>query len=411
MTRDETGAGSVGEGPLGSSVQTEPSVDRSVPEAALEGTGRAAAGDWPIQTLSVEVSSFPIPLLLGLIHGAGRSGSLRFQHASLEKVVYLNRGEVVFAASNLASDGLAASLLRAGWLDGSQISQAEHRQRAGARFGKIVVELGYLTPGQLWAGIERQVEEIVRSLFLHPSGRIQFWEGEAASANVVQLGLSTQRLIEEGLLVRQDWLGFKARLENETARVALTGVPRIRSSAEEEIVCKALAHETAFSGIVRRCGLDPISVARVIYCLQAAGRVTVDCRGGSESPPRKTPKDDAVRREVALHLRLIEELTAPLIAFDGPKAVAQRLNQVVEENALHGFALFDTVRFDERATLHPTEVEESALRLTGDRSRAVGEALGELICWLEFELKNHPRIDDSAAFFEAVDPLRAMLAR
>jgi hypothetical protein len=42
--------------------------------------------------------------------------------------------------------------------------------------------------------------------------------------------------------------------------------------------------------------------------------------------------------------------------------------------------------------------------------REAGEALGELVAYIEFELKNHPRVHDSGGFLEAVGPLRAMLA-
>jgi hypothetical protein len=56
-------------------------------------------------------------------------------------------------------------------------------------------------------------------------------------------------------------------------------------------------------------------------------------------------------------------------------------------------------------------VEHRALRLTGDRIREVDEALGEIVAYLEFELRNHPRIPDGTPFLEAVDPLRAMLIR
>ena len=61
--------------------------------------------------------------------------------------------------------------------------------------------------------------------------------------------------------------------------------------------------------------------------------------------------------------------------------------------------------------LDPSQVEHRALRLPGDRLREVDEALGEIVAYLEFELKNHPGIQDCEPFLEAVDPLRAMLIR
>ena len=73
--------------------------------------------------------------------------------------------------------------------------------------------------------------------------------------------------------------------------------------------------------------------------------------------------------------------------------------------------LLDGVQFNSFAALDPTELEHRALRLPGDRVRELDEALGEIVVYLEFELKNHPQIDDCSPFLEAVDPLRAMLIR
>jgi hypothetical protein len=91
--------------------------------------------------------------------------------------------------------------------------------------------------------------------------------------------------------------------------------------------------------------------------------------------------------------------------------VAERLNRVREESALSGRALLEHVEFNDFAALDPSVVEYRALRLPGNRLQEVDEALGEIVTYLEFELKNHPQIDDSTPFLEAVDPLRAMLIR
>jgi hypothetical protein len=114
---------------------------------------------------------------------------------------------------------------------------------------------------------------------------------------------------------------------------------------------------------------------------------------------------------VSLHCKLIFELTAPLVAVDGPQAVAERINRIVAESVARGRKLFAGVELDARAGLDPSKVEYRALRLPGDRIREVDEALGEIVAYLEFELRNHPRIPDGTPYLEAVDALRAMLIR
>lgn len=363
--------------------------------------------------LSCDVRSFPLADLLALLNASGKSGYLLFECEGDEKVVYLSRGEVVFAASNLASDRLGAYLLRAGVIDAAGLERAEQRYHPGTRFGKVVVELGLLAPRDLWNGVKGQVEEIVRSLFAYTAGWIHFWEGEVEPDNVVRLSLPTRRLITEGLARRDELFKFIARLEEPRAILRLAKVSRVRSSDNERAVVDAVGEGERFRAICHRSGMDPRTVARTLQFLVLAGDVQLDVEDptdgcGEEPGPAD---DDVVREAVALQAKLIFELIAPLVALDGAVVVAERLNRIVEESALRGLPLLEDVRFSESAALDPSVLEYRALRLAGDRVRAVDDALGEIVAYLEFELKNHPGIDDCTPFLEAVDPLRAMLIR
>ena len=390
----------------------------------LARSGRAILlerGDAPVGTvvpagrdlvMSADVRAFALADLLRLINDTGKSGYLLFQYEGEEKAVYLSRGEVVFAESNLASDRLGACLLRGGLVDQAQLELAESRYHPTTRFGKVVVELGILTPRDLWSGVKSQVEEIVRSLFSYTAGWIHFWEGEIEPDNVVRLSLPTGRLIGEGLARRDDLLRFLAHLEEAHTRILPGTETRAPSSDNERAVISAVAAESTFGAISHRAGLDPRTTARTLQFLILTGHVTIDkARRAEEGAAFTTADDDVVREAVMLHSSLIFELSAPLIALDGQAAVAERLNRIVEESALEGRALLADIRFSEGATLDPDVILHKALRLTGDRVREIDEALGEVVAYLEFELKNHPQIDDCSPFLEAVDPTRAMLIR
>ena len=141
------------------------------------GDGPAVPWDRDL-VLSSDVRAFPLADLLQLVHAAGKSGFLLFQFGGDEKAVYLSRGEVVFAESNLEADRLGLCLLRVGAITREQLETAESRFHPMTRLGKILVELGCLTPRDLWDGVKTQVEDIVRSLFAYTAGWIHFWEGE-----------------------------------------------------------------------------------------------------------------------------------------------------------------------------------------------------------------------------------------
>ena len=361
--------------------------------------------------LSCDVRAFPLADLLSLVHRAGKSGYLLFEFESAEKAVYLSRGEVVFAESNLRADRLGDCLLRAGLIDQDQLELAESQYRPDTRFGKVVVEQGILTPRDLWSGVKSQVEEIVRSLFSYTAGWIHFWEGEIEPDNVVRLSLPTNRLIGEGLERRDELLLFLATLEDSRTRVRPGQETRPPVSENERAVMGALDGEGLFQGLCYRSGLDPRTAARTLHFLQQAGRIEIEQDKSDAGPEFSTADDDVVREAVALHGKLILELCAPLVALDGAEAVAGRLNRIREESAAGGRSLLDAVEFNDFAALDPIELEYRALRLPGDRVREIDDALGEIVAYLEFELKNHPQIDDSSPFLEAVDPLRAMLIR
>jgi hypothetical protein len=361
--------------------------------------------------LSCDVRAFPLADLLSLVHRAGKSGYLLFEFENAEKAVYLSRGEVVFAESNLRADRLGDCLLRAGLIDQDQLELAESRYRPDTRFGKVVVEQGILTPRDLWSGVKSQVEEIVRSLFSYTAGWIHFWEGEIEPDNVVRLSLPTNRLIGEGLERRDELLLFLTTLEDSRTRVRPGQETRPPVSENERALMNALDDEGLFQGLCHRSGLDPRTAARTLHFLQQAGRIEIEQDKSDAGPEFSTADDDVVREAVALHGKLILELCAPLVALDGAEAVAGRLNRIREESAAGGRSLLDSVEFNDFAALDPIELEYRALRLPGDRVREIDDALGEIVAYLEFELKNHPQIDDSSPFLEAVDPLRAMLIR
>lgn len=376
------------------------------------GACEGAAVPWDRDlVLSCDVRAFPLAELLSLVHAAGKSGYLLFHFQNEEKAVYLSRGEVVFAESNLSTDRLGACLLRAGLIDQGQLELAESRYHPMTRFGKIVVELGMLTPRDLWNGVKSQVEDIVRSLFSYTGGWIHFWEGEIEPDNVVRLSLPTNRLIGEGLERRDELLRFLATLEDGRTTIRRGDESRTPASDNERAILAALDHERDFSAICHRSGLDPRTAARTLAFLQLTGHVKLDCEATLDSEGDPSADDDVVRESVALYAKLVFELSAPLIALDGPEVVADRLNRILEESAERGLSLLEGVRFGEAAAIDPEALEHAALRLPGDRLRQVDEALSEIVAYLEFELKNHPRIDDCGPFLEAVDPLRAMLRR
>jgi hypothetical protein len=361
--------------------------------------------------LSADVRAFSLADLLQLVHSSAKSGFLYFEHGDCVKTVYLHAGEVVFATSNQRVDRLGEVLLRSGMITVEQHLQADHDFRPPAPFGRFLVELGFLTPRQLWDGVKHQVEEMVRSLFAFGAGHVLFWEGEVRPDNVVRLSLPTERLIEEGLSQRDELLEFLAQLEDPRLRLVPEPSAARRLGGSERAILEALELDGTFPALCRRVGLDPLSGARTVRLLRETGAVRVgrvtapemECEGASAL------SHEDLRAVVRAHVKLMDELSAPIVALEGEAGIRGRLAEVARDASGRYAQLLGDLDLGPGGAVDPEVLIERALRFPGDRLREVRAALGELISYLEFELVNHPKVGDAEDFLDGLETLRAEL--
>jgi len=398
----------LGFGDQPTAVRALASGPRTVLLERLDVEGGAVPWDRDL-VLCADVRAFSLADVLQLVHASGKSGFLLFEHADCAKCVYLHAGEVVFASSNQRIDRLGESLVRAGVLSAEDFTSASAAYRPPGQFGRFLVERGVLSPRELWDGVKRQVEDIVRSLFAFGAGQVLFWEGEVRPDNVVRLALPTGRLIEEGLEHRDELLSFLAQLEDDRVRLeAVEGALGHLDGTAAAIVA-AIGEVGSFQAVCQNVGIDPLSGARTVALLDQMGALRmVRTRAGAPTP--NTPGGEAALRAcVRAHVRLLAELSAPVVAMEGAEPVRRRLVEVAQEAAERHPQLLAGLEFGPGGALDPEVLIERALCFPGDREREVRAALGELVSYTEFELLNHPKVKNPEEFLEALEPLRAEL--
>ncbi len=377
-----------------------------------EGQGLAVPWDRDL-VMTASVQAFPLADILSMLHRACKSGFLLFGSSDHQKAIYLHRGEVVFAASNQEADRLGESLFRGGAITLEQLRDADASWSPHARLGKVLVERGVLSPRELWNGVKIQVEEIVRSLFVYTIGSVHFWEGEVQPDNVVRLSLPTRRLISEGLRRRDELLQFLAALEDPCVKLAVADRAGENLSGNTQMVFDALEVESHFSAVCRHAGLDPLSGARTIQLLRLAGVVKVTRDASTQAMPSAGEVyqggQAALRSLVVGHVKLIAELVAPLVASDGVEAVGERVESFVLDATDRYPELLAGFHCGTGGVLDGEELTRRALRLAGDRERYVSTALSEIVSYLEFELRNHPHIEDADIYLDALEEQRSQL--
>lgn len=141
-----------------------------------------------------------LPEMLYTVHRFRVPGAIEATHGEVVKQIALQDGQIVHASSTDRRDSLGEHLIRAGMLTQTAYEQvAEARSAGDKRFGVLLIELGFLTPRQVYEAIQAHVEEIVWSLFYWRDGEVTFNVGESDGSQRVRIQLPLRRVIFEGI--------------------------------------------------------------------------------------------------------------------------------------------------------------------------------------------------------------------
>jgi len=126
--------------------------------------------------LKGQIAELPVPEILQHLRLSQATGILTLVAGGARKALYLKDGRVVFASSNLPNDRLGEILLREGKITVEEYEASIKAITKGKRQGKVLVEMGALSPKDLWEGVQFQVKEIVYTVFQWDEGQFHFEE-------------------------------------------------------------------------------------------------------------------------------------------------------------------------------------------------------------------------------------------
>ena len=138
-------------------------------------------------------------ILIGISRSSG-TGILEIKKGSLARNIFIDKGDVIFASSSDKNDRLGERLVKKGKITLLEYDNASHLLRkTGKKLGKILVELGYLSPSELYQEVHQQIEDIIISHFQWEEGEFEFKEGPFPSDEVIPLKISTANIIYRGV--------------------------------------------------------------------------------------------------------------------------------------------------------------------------------------------------------------------
>jgi hypothetical protein len=223
-----------------------------------------------------QLSQLPLPEILQHLRTSKATGVLSLVSGGARKALYVKEGRVVFGSSNLPNDRLGEILIRNGKITVDEYEASIKAISKGKRQGKVLVEMGALSPKDLWEGVQFQVREIVYSIFEWEDGQFHFEESSLPDKERITVDLDIQDLILAGIR-RIDAAGAIQSRYPESSTVLETGSSQAPSSLEsyEKHILGLVDGERSALEICQESEIGDNETLKVLYALLSTGILKV----------------------------------------------------------------------------------------------------------------------------------------
>jgi hypothetical protein len=317
--------------------------------------------------------------LLQHLRASAATGVLTLVHGGAKKSLYVQEGRVVFANSNLPNDRLGEILLREGKITVEEYEASIKAISKGKRQGKALVEMGALSPKDLWEAVQFQVREIVYSVFRWEEGEFHFEASDAPRKERITVDLDVVDLVLAGLR-RVDANGaIQSRVPE--GHLVLERVPGDALSGlepYEEHVLEIVDGERSVTEVCRDSEIGDNETLKVLYALLMVGAVRAKGRKVVTLDQDFVP-EDTVLTVLASFNQMYGNIFKHMVREVGPIA------ENVLEKYLAGLRdqrkdVFGGVKLLKDGTLDPAVVERNLNKFPEDERRGrLVDGLNELL--------------------------------
>lgn len=223
------------------------------------------------------LKKYSLPSILIDLTRTRATGTLSVRTPSFAKNIFMKDGNVIFASSTFEDDRLGEMLIKAGKISMDQYDKSvQLLKTSGKRQGAILVELGYITPKDLFWGVKHQVKEIIYSLFRLEEGTYEFNENAIPPEEVITLKISMENLIYEGVQRIDNLTRIRKEMPEVNAVFRLnedpTGIFRgIDLSPQDTRVLSFVDGKRTVNQIIAESRTNSFDVMKTLYVLWSIG--------------------------------------------------------------------------------------------------------------------------------------------
>jgi len=175
-----------------------------------------------------------------------RSGQLIVQHGDVQRTVTFRDGQPIFVVSSVHHERLGAVVVQLGLVTPEQLYQALARVTPTQRIGAVLTRDGFLSEAHLYSAMTYLVREVVLNLFEMVEGSFLFLEGRPAEGDAVKLQERTKDLVLHGIKRGEAVARLRRRFPDDTPVVA---GPEAPPPGEETLLARAASGTTL--GVLR----------------------------------------------------------------------------------------------------------------------------------------------------------------
>jgi curved DNA-binding protein CbpA len=243
-------------------------------------------------SLKGNLREYSLPKILTDLHRKRATGTFVFRTSTFTKKVYLVKGDAIFAASSYEDDRLGEMLLKAGKITIEQYDKSvEILKRTKKRLGAILVDLGYLTPKDLFWGVKYQVKEIIYSLFQLEDAECEFVEGDVPTDEVITLKMSMGNLIHEGVKRIDNWTRIRREMPDTGIVLTISKDPLnlfqdVELSQYDKKMLTIIDGKKTIKEIIDSSWMNSFEAMKTIYVLWSIGILE------EKTPEKKEAKEE-----------------------------------------------------------------------------------------------------------------------
>lgn len=351
---------------------------------------------------------------VGMIRG---SGKLVLKQHRLERMIHWNEGEIVFASSNSPEHSLGQFLLRNGKITAAQYDESAKRVSPTMRHGKVLVQMGAISPNDLWWGVKNQALEIVYSLFTWTEGTFALLPlTEEISHERIMLQINPSTAIMEGIRRLDESARIRERItgpEMVFQKVAGT-VPDFEEldMSEHEIeVYNNIDGVLTVRGLIGKSELTEFEVERILFQLITA-RLIEEAPEAEDFKPVFLDIEDTpeLLRIISTYNDMFGRLYEALAAAVGEESARDIFMTALNNSASDD--LWNGVFFDQYGRFDENMLVANISELPFERRKAsLDEGLNTLLSVQLFEVSQHLDATGKVEVFRFISDQKASLEK